>query len=113
MLENGAMTVAEERRLETAAEEVAFTAADVLTVSVVADTLAIAEEACVCIRVSVPYPAHCRIACREERRRTELRCAEPTAEPDREPLAADAPAERDPAGRPELTAAVPETADPE
>lgn len=54
MLENGAMAVAEERELETAAEEVAFTAADVLTVSVVADTLAIAEEACMCIRVSMP-----------------------------------------------------------
>ena len=58
MLENGVMTVAEERELETAAEEVTFTAADVPTVSVVADTLAIAEEACMCIRVSVPYPVH-------------------------------------------------------
>ena len=58
VLENGAMTVAEERELEATAEEVAFTAADVPTVSVVADTLAIAEEACVCIHVSVPYPVH-------------------------------------------------------
>ena len=58
VLENGVMTVAEERELETAAEEVTFTAADVPTVSVVADTLAIAEEACMCIRVSVPYPVH-------------------------------------------------------
>ena len=53
MLESGVMTVAEARELE-ATEEVAFTAADVPTVSVVADTLAIAEEACVCIRVSMP-----------------------------------------------------------
>ena len=92
VLENGAMTVAEARELETAAEEVAFTIADVLTVSVVADTLAIAEEACMYIHVSMPSPFHGRIACREERRRTELGCAEPDAEPDREPLVADAPA---------------------
>ena len=113
VLENGATTVAEARELETATEEVAFTAADELTVSVVADTFAIAGEACMCIRVSMPSPVHWRIASREERRRTELRCAEPDKKPDREPLVADSPAETDPAGRPELTAAVPETADPE